>query len=65
MGALSWFSENWMTVVGVAGSVVMGASLMVKAIAPLTKNVKDDKLAGWLDKAQSWLSKIALNPPTK
>ena len=31
---IKWVAENWTTVVGTAGSVVMGASILVKAIAP-------------------------------
>jgi hypothetical protein len=61
---LSWVSANWVTVVGTAGTVVMAASVAVKAIAPFTKNEKDDKAAAVLDKIYNWLSKIALNPPT-
>lgn len=57
-----WITENWMMMVGVAGTVVMGASIMVKAIAPLTKNTADDKAAAWLDKVYKWLNKLALNP---
>lgn len=63
--ALAWVTENWQTIVGTTGTIVMGASLIVRAIAPFTKTEKDDKAAGWLDKAHNWLSKIALNPPKK
>lgn len=59
---ISWLGANWQTVVGVVGTVVMGASIMVKAIAPFTKTTADDRAAGWLDKVQGWLSKLALNP---
>jgi len=61
--AVAWLSANWQSVVGVAGTVVMGASIIVRAIAPFTKTTKDDKAAGWLDTAYKWLSKLALNPP--
>jgi hypothetical protein len=61
--ALNWIMSNWTTVAGTAGVVVMGASLMVKAIAPYTKNTADDKAASFLDRAYKWLNKIALNPP--
>ena len=62
---ISWLGANWQTIVGVAGTVVMGASIMVKAIAPHTATTKDDRAASWLDKVHGWLSKIAINPPTK
>ncbi len=62
MELFSWLGANWMTVVGVAGTVVMGASIMVKAVAPFTSTTADDRAASWLDKAHAWLSKIALNP---
>jgi hypothetical protein len=60
---LSWVTANWQMVVGTAGAVVMGASIVVKAIAPLTSNTADDRAASWLNKVHGWLSKIALNPP--
>ena len=64
MGELfAWLAGNWQMLVGTAGAVVMGASIMVKAIAPLTESDADDRAAGWLDKVHGWLSKIALNPP--
>lgn len=63
--AIAWLSANWMLVTGVACSVVAGASIIVKAISPLTANTKDDKAAAWLDKVHAFLSKIALNPPVK
>jgi hypothetical protein len=62
MEVIGWLGDNWMTLVGVAGTVVMGASMMVKAVAPFTKTVKDDRLAAALDKALGWLNKLALNP---
>lgn len=61
----SWLAANWMTIVGVAGSVVMGASIIVKAIAPFTSTTADDEAASFLDKAYAWLNKVALNPPVK
>ena len=60
---LTWVTGNWQMVVGTAGTVVMGASIIVKAIAPLTDNTADDKAAGWLDKVHGLLTKLALNPP--
>ena len=62
---INWLGENWQLLMGTAGTVVLGASLMVKALAPLTKNKKDDKLAALLDKAVPFLNKLALNPPLK
>lgn len=61
----AWIAANWMTVVGVMGSIVMGASLIVKAIAPHTSTEVDDKAAGFLDKVYGWLSKLALNTERK
>lgn len=63
--AINWLGSNWMMVAGVLGSIVMGASIIVKAIAPHTATNRDDRVASWLDKVHGWLSKIALNPPTK
>jgi len=60
---LAWVAANWQLIGGTAGAVVMGASIMVKAIAPLTASTADDRAAGWLDKVHGWLNKIALNPP--
>ncbi len=62
MELFGWLAANWMTVVGVAGTVVMGASIMVKAIAPYTSTTKDDEAASWLDKVHGWLSTLAINP---
>lgn len=62
MELFGWLAGNWMTIVGVAGTVVMGASIMVKAIAPFTASTKDDAAAGWLDKVHGWLSALAMNP---
>lgn len=61
--AFQWLQANWMLVGGTASAVVAGASLAVKAIAPLTETDKDDKVSVWLDKVHSLLSKLALNPP--
>ena len=59
---MSWIAANWMVIAGTAGSVVMGASIIVKAISKVTKNKKDDKVAKWLTVLNKWLSKIAINP---
>ena len=61
--AISWLGANWMLVVATVLSIVGGASIIVKAVAPFTSNTKDDEAAVWLDKVHAWLSKIALNPP--
>lgn len=63
--AIAWITANWQVVLGTAGTVVLGASLAVKAIAPFTKTDKDDRAAGWLTKVHALLSKLALNPPVK
>ena len=63
--AISWAVENWTTIVGTAGTVVMGASIAVRAISKLTKTTKDDDAASWLESVHKWLSKIALNPPAE
>ena len=60
--AFTWIAANWQTIVGTMGAVVMGASIMVKAIAALTKSKKDDELAAWLTKVNGWLNSVALNP---
>lgn len=70
MGDLfSWLVGNWGVIVTTLLAVIGGASVMVKAIAPLTKSKADDKAAAWLDKAAGWLSrvasKVALNPKPK
>lgn len=57
---MSWFLENWSTILVTALSVIGGASVALKAVAPLTAWKGDDKAAGWLDKAHSVLSKLAL-----
>ena len=58
----TWLYANWDVIVSVAGVVVMAASLVVKAIAPLTDSTRDDRLAVWLDRVYGWLNTIALNP---
>lgn len=60
---ISWLSANWLVLIMVATSVVGGASMIVKAIAPLTKSNLDNRIVKWLDKLHSLLSKVALNPP--
>lgn len=60
---LTWLAQYWVVLLAAAGSVVMGASLTVKALAPYTSTKKDDDMATFLDKVHKWLSKVALNPP--
>ena len=60
---IGWIGNNWVTIVGTLGTVVMGASIMVRAIAPLTSTEVDDNAAKFLDKVHGWLNKIAINPP--
>ena len=44
------------TIIAVAGAVVMGARLVLLAIAPLTKNTVDDKAVEFLTKSLEVLS---------
>lgn len=62
---ISWLGSNWTTVVGVSGTVVMSASIAVRAIAPHTKTTKDDKAAAVLGKIYTFLNKLAINTPPK
>ena len=48
------------TVLTVGLAIVGGASVILKAVAPLTENKWDDKAAGLLPKLHALLSKIAL-----
>lgn len=59
---MSWFLENWMTLLTALLALVGAASVAVKLIAPLTKNKTDDKIGSWLDKIAAFLGRIALNP---
>lgn len=58
---MSWIMSHWMELLLAATGVVTAASLALKAIAPLTKNTKDDKWAARFAKAVKWLEKFALN----
>ena len=62
---IQWISSNWDVILVTSLAVIGSASLIVKSIAPLTANKKDDKVAGWLDKVHALLSKLALNPKDK
>lgn len=63
MEILGWLRDNWVALVAVVGGIVMGSSIIVKSISPLTASHKDDNFATLLDKIHKFLSKIALNPP--
>jgi len=58
---MSWLVLHWSDLLVAVLAVIGGASAAVKVIAPLTDSKLDDKLAGWLSKAHSFLSKLALN----
>lgn len=60
---LSWLVANWTTVVGTAGTVVLGASIIVRALSKFTDTTKDDEAAGWLEKVYKWLNTVAINTP--
>lgn len=60
--SIAWVIENWMFILGVIGTVSMGASIIMKAIAPLTDNKIDDSVAKWLTVVYKWINKIAINP---
>jgi len=59
---VDWILAHYMDVLIVLSAVIAGASVICKALAPLTKSTVDDRAAGWLDRAHGWLSVIALNP---
>jgi hypothetical protein len=58
---LEWMLANWKTALDAAAYIVLGASMLVHLIAPLTDSTGDDKAASWLSKAYTWLKRIALN----
>lgn len=62
MSTLSWLAENWQTITMTVTSLIGGASIIVAAIAPLTKSDVDDRALTMLQRAHKWLSKLALNP---
>lgn len=49
------------TALTVVAAVIAGASVALKAIAPLTKTVKDDRVLALLTKAAALLEKLSLN----
>ena len=61
---IAWFMANWGLIITTLLAVIGGASIMVKAIAPLTRSDSDDKLVSFLEKVQAWLAKLALNTPS-
>lgn len=63
---LLWIVANWQTLLVTLLSIIGGASVIVRAIAPLTSTTKDDEAVRFLDKVYGWLNKLALNtPPNK
>lgn len=58
---LAWLLANWKMLLDSVAYMVLGASMLVKLLAPLTAGTGDDKAAGWLEKAHAWLKKLALN----
>lgn len=65
MEAISYITQNYQLVLVTVLSVIGGASVILRAIAPLTKNKIDDKALTFLGKAHKFLSKLALTPPPK
>lgn len=49
------------TLLVVLMAVITGASVVLKAIAPLTKTVKDDRVLALLESALAVLEKLSLN----
>jgi hypothetical protein len=64
MEILSWIVSNWPLLIVDALAVIGGASAILKVISKLTKTTKDDEAVVWLGKVMTWLSGIALHPPT-
>ena len=59
---MSWLVSNGPVALQWALAVVGGASVLVLAIAPLTKTKADDKLGAALKAVHNLLGKVALNP---
>ena len=59
---MEWLLTNWQMLLTVVLAVIGGASVVVKAVAPLTNTTVDDKLGGALTWLYNLLSRIALNP---
>lgn len=58
---LQFILDNWQSIALAATGVVTGASVALKAIAPLTDTTKDDRVARFLVKVVKVLKKVALN----
>lgn len=53
---------DWIsTALIVATAVVAGASVVLKVVAPITATIKDDRVLAFVEKALSFLEKLALN----
>lgn len=63
MEYLNWVVNNYQLVIITVLSLIGGASVALAAIAPLTKTTKDDRVLAVLNKAHSFLSKLALQKP--
>lgn len=64
MEVFSWLMANWQVIVTTLLTIIGGASVIVKAIAPLTRTESDNKLVGLLEKIQAWFAKLSLNTPS-
>lgn len=60
---LSYLPDNLMGYLQVAVAVIAASSVFAAAIAKLTKNTKDDKVAAILVKIHDFLAKLGLHPP--
>lgn len=66
MEFLTTVSNNWDTIVVTILSIIGGASIIVSALAPLTKTYKgDDKVASVLKTIHAALSKVSLDSSSK
>ena len=59
---MNWILSNYQTILIAVSGVVAGASVMLHAIAPLTKSTKDDS---WMAKVDWLLAKLSLNKSGK
>ncbi len=58
---MQWLSDNWMMLMLIGTSVVTASSLLLHAIAPLTENTTDDRVAKFVDAVKGVLEKLAFN----
>ena len=58
---LSWILNHKMEVLTIATAAITGASVLLKALAPMTKTIADDKWLARLEKLLAVLEKLALN----